>query len=125
LKSKSEVPVDVAPGFKSHVVEISKGSNIVQGLATFTANNPDDKANDPEPKALEKNQRPGINASISNLENPIPDNLPEDEQKVGGWRSIVSLELHKEAEVEGPPCGIEEQIQSSSGCSTWFQETCC
>jgi len=49
-KNKSKVSVDVAPSFKSHVVEIRKGSDIVQGLVTFTANNPDDKANDPEPK---------------------------------------------------------------------------
>ena len=65
-KSKSEVPVDVALGFKSHVIEIRKGSDIVQGLATFAANNPDDKANDPEPKALANNQGPDINANISN-----------------------------------------------------------
>jgi len=60
----------VAPSFKSHVVEIKKGSDIVQGLATFAAKNPDDKADDPEPKALANNQRPDIIASIPNSENP-------------------------------------------------------
>jgi len=100
-KSNSKVLVDVAPGFKSHVVEISKGFDIVQGLATFATNNPDDKANDPEPKALAKNQRPDINAGISNLENPIPDNLPEDEQKVGDWRSSVSLEPENSSCIKG------------------------
>jgi len=34
-KNKSKVPSDVAPGFQSHVVEIRKRSDIVQGLATF------------------------------------------------------------------------------------------
>jgi len=56
-----------------------KGFDIVQTLATFGANNPDDKVNDPEPKALANNQGPDINAYISNSENPNPDNLPENE----------------------------------------------
>jgi len=47
-KNKSKVPADIAPGFKSHVVEIRKRSDIVQGLATFAVNNPDNKANDPQ-----------------------------------------------------------------------------
>jgi len=50
-KNKFKVPADVAPSFKSHVVQIGKGSDIVQGLATFAANNLDEKADDPEPKA--------------------------------------------------------------------------
>jgi len=54
-KNKSKVLADVASGFKSHVIDIRKGSDIVQGLATFTANNPDDKADDPEPKAQANN----------------------------------------------------------------------
>jgi len=94
-KNKSNVPADVAPGFKSHVVEIRKGSDIVQGLATFAANNLDYKADDPEPKALANNQGPDINANISSSENPNPDNLPEDELKVGGGKSSVSLEHEK------------------------------
>jgi len=49
-KNKSKVLEDVALGFKSHVIEIGKGFDIVQGLATFAANNPDDKADDPQPK---------------------------------------------------------------------------
>ena len=61
-------------------------------MATFAANNPYDKANDPEPKALANNQRLDINANISNSENPNLDNLPKDEQKVGGGKSSVSLE---------------------------------
>jgi len=90
--NKSKAPADAAPGFKSHVVEIRKGSDIVQGLATFAANNPDDKANDLEPKALANNQGPDMNANISNSENPNPDNLPEDEQKVDCGKSSFSLE---------------------------------
>jgi len=62
-------------------------------LARFTPYNPDDKANDREPKALANNQGPDINANISNTENPNLDNLPEDEQKVHGGKSSVSLEL--------------------------------
>ena len=58
-------------------------------MATFAANNPNDKANDPDPKALANNQRPDINANISNSENPNPDNPPEAEQKVGGGKSSV------------------------------------
>ena len=73
----------MAPAFKSHVIEIRKGSNIAQGLATFAANTTDDKADAQEPKARAKNQGPDNNANISNSENPNPDNLPEDEQKVG------------------------------------------
>jgi len=90
-KNKSKAPADVVPGFKRHVVEIRKGSDTVQGLATFAANNPDDKAKDPEEKALANNQRPDINANISNSENPNPDHPPEDEQKVGGGKSSVSV----------------------------------
>ena len=91
-KSKSKVPADVAPGFKSHVVESRKGSDIVQGLAKLAANNPDHKADDEEPKALANNQGPDMNANISNSENPNPDNLAGDEQKVDGGKSSVSLE---------------------------------
>jgi len=71
--------VDVAHSFKSHVVEIRKGSDIVQGLATFVANNSDDKADDPEPKAPANDQGQDINANISNSENPNPNSLPKDE----------------------------------------------
>ena len=78
-------------GFKSHVIKIKKGSNIVQGLATFAANNPDEKVDDLEPKALAYNQGPDINANISNSENPNTDHPPEDEQKVGGGKSSVSV----------------------------------
>jgi len=91
-KNKSKVPAYVAPGFNSHVVEIRKGSDILKGLATFATNNPDYTADDPEPKALASNQRPDINANISNSENPNPDNLAGDEQKVDGGKSSVSLE---------------------------------
>jgi len=61
-------------------------------LATFKANNLDDKADDPEPKATANNQGPEINANISNSENPNPDNLLEDEWKVGFGKSGVPLE---------------------------------
>jgi len=63
-KNKSNVPADVAPGFKTHVVEIRKGYDTIQGLATFAANNPDDKADDPGPKALANSQGPDINANM-------------------------------------------------------------
>jgi len=33
-----------------------------------------------------------MNGNISNSENPNPKNLTEDEQKVGGGKSSVSLE---------------------------------
>jgi len=92
LKNKFNVPADVAPGFKSHVVVIRKGSDTIQVLAAFAANNPDDKADDPEPEALANNQGLDINANISNSENPNPDNPPEDEQKVSGGKVSVLLE---------------------------------
>jgi len=78
-KIKSKVPANVELGFKSHDIEIRKGSDIVRGLATFAANNPDHKTNDPEPKALANNQGPDININISNSKNPNPDNLAEHE----------------------------------------------
>jgi len=65
-KNESKAPAHAAPGFKRHVVEIRKGSDAVQGLATFAANNLDDKADDAEPKAPANNQGPDINANISN-----------------------------------------------------------
>jgi len=122
-KNKSIVPADVAPGFKSHVIEIRKGSDIVQGWATFTASNPDDKADVPEPKALANNQGSDINANICNSENPNPDNLPEDEQKVGGGKSNVSLErgnygCTKRLRSRGHPVGLKNKSKVSSGCST-------
>ena len=61
-------------------------------MAIFAANNPDDKVDDPEPKAIANNQGPEINANMSNSENPNLENLPEDEQKVGSGKSSVSLE---------------------------------
>ena len=64
--NKSKAPADVAPGFKSHVVEIRKGSDILKGLATFATNNPNYTPDDPKPKALANNQRLDINANISN-----------------------------------------------------------
>ena len=57
------VAAHVAPSFKSHVVEIRKGSDTIQGLAAFAANNLDDKADDSELKALPNNQGPDINAT--------------------------------------------------------------
>ena len=112
--NKSKAPADAAPGFKSHVVEIRKGSDIVQGLATFAANNPDDKANDLEPKALANNQGPDMNANISNSENPNPDNLPEDEQKVRGGKSSLSPEPEnsgctKRLRLRGCPAGSKNK----------------
>jgi len=118
----------VAPGFKGHVVEIRKGSDIVQGLAAFVSNNQDEKADYPETNALPNNQCTDINASMSNSENPNTDNLPERAESRRLEKQSLTraekLRLRKEAEVEGPPCGIEQQIQCSSGCSTWFQEPC-
>ena len=61
-------------------------------MATFSANNPDDKADNPEPKALANNQGPDIDANTSNSENPNPDNLLEDAEEVGGGKSSVSVE---------------------------------
>ena len=101
-KNKSNVPADVPPTFKSHVVEIRKGSDIVQGLATFAVNTPEHKAGDREPKVLTNNQGPDINAYISNSENPNPDNLPEHEQKVGGKKSSVLLELENSGCIKRP-----------------------
>jgi len=128
-KNKSNIPADLAPSFKSHVFKIRKGSDIVQGLAIFAANNPDDKADDLEPKALANTQSPYINANISNLENPNPDSQPEDEQKVGDGKSSVSLEAENSGCTQRlrSRCrlaGSKKQIQSSSGCGTWFQEPC-
>jgi len=61
-------------------------------LATFIAKNPDDKADNPEPKALANNQGQDINANISNSENPNLDNLSDDEHEVGGGKRSISLE---------------------------------
>jgi len=114
LRNKSKVRVDVAPGFKSHVIEITKGSNIVQGLVRFTTKNPDDKADDPEPKALANNQGPVINANISNSKNPKLDNLPEDEQKVRDGKSSLSPEPEnsgctKRLRLRGCPAGSKNK----------------
>jgi len=70
-------------------------------LAVFAANNPKDKADDPEPKALANNQGPDIDANISNSENPNPDNPPEDEQKVAVGKAVFHLSLKTPAEEGG------------------------
>ena len=70
-------------------------------MATFPANNLDDKADDPEPKALANNQGPDIDANTTNSENPNPDNLPEDEEEFGGGKSSVLVEPENYAAQRG------------------------
>jgi len=125
-KIKSKVLADEAPGFKRHVVEIRKGSDIVQGLVRFATHNPDDKVDDPEPKALTNNQGPDINANISNSENPNPNYLPEEEQKVDGGKSSVSLELQifgctKRLRLRGRPVGLKNKSKVPAGVAPSFK----
>jgi len=70
-------------------------------LATFTANNPDEKADDREPKALVNNEGPHINANISNSENPNPENLFEDEQKAAVGKAVLHSSLKSPAAQRG------------------------
>ena len=125
-KNKSNVPADVPPAFKSHIVEIRKGSDIVQGLATFAANTPEDKADDREQKALTNNQGPDINANISNSENPNLDNLPEDKQKVGDGKSSFSLEpdnygCTKRLTSRGHPAGSKNKFKVPADVAPGFK----
>jgi len=108
------------------VIEIRKGSDMVQGLATFAANNPDEKADDLVPKVLAYNQGPDINANISNSENSNPENLPEDEQKVSRGKNSVSLEPKKSGCTKrlrwrGRPAGSKNKSKVSANVAPGFK----
>jgi len=78
----------MVPWWDADVVNVKNPDQVPDPLP----NNPDDEADDLERKALANNQGANINTNISNSENPSPNNLPEDEQKVDGGKSSVSLE---------------------------------